>query len=71
MPSITEMIDRLILYLWNVLGFRIFRGPEYIILILEAPKSKTTSGNMFTGIDILYENQFYEAKFNKYLTPDN
>ena len=61
MPSITEMIDRLILYLWNVLGFRIFRGPEYIILILEAPKSKTTS-----GIDIIYENQFYEAKFNKY-----
>ena len=27
-----------------------------IILILEAPKSKTTSGNMFTGIDILHEN---------------
>ena len=26
------------------------------ILILEAPKSKTTSGNMFTGIDILFEN---------------
>ena len=26
------------------------------ILILEAPKSKTTSGNMFTIIDILYEN---------------
>ena len=26
------------------------------ILILEALKSKTTSGNMFTGIDILYEN---------------
>ena len=28
----------------------------YTILILEAPKPKTTSENMFTGIDILYEN---------------
>ena len=31
------------------------------ILILEAPKSKTSSGNMFTDIDILHnENKFYE-----------
>ena len=32
-----------------------FNQPRYInsILILEAPKSKTTSENMFTEIDIL------------------
>ena len=42
-----------------------------VILILEVPKSKTTSGNMFTGIDIFMKINFMNQNSIIIKRPDN